>query len=438
VVFLCLEVVVRFVAWDVETWKIEPGLLAPPLVCVSWAERVNDQMVTGLLDRAAGLDFMQKRLEDPDVTVIAHNECFDGAVICSERPDLIPLVFKALREGRMRCTQVRQTLREIAQGRKQVNGKLLVFRGDQWAPCDYRLMTLSKVYLGKDRSLSKSDPNAWRLHYARLADVPVEKWPKDARDYAIEDAEDALEIFERQTSELGAVLPTEIEQTCAAFALHLMSCWGMRTDPTRVAELEKTITEAQRRNQKVLTKVKFLKPVRMSPGDVTNGDVPDWYEEVEKGRNLTKREAAEVVLAEGERLDTSGDKPRLVRTVRVPYRWGKDTKAIKAYVERVYGRKGKPVPRTETDEVATDKDAMYESGSRILKLVADGGGVDKIADTYLPVLKRGTSVPINCRYNVLVNSGRTSCSEPNIQNLPSGKRVGGVRECFIPRGSTDA
>jgi len=33
------------------------------------------------------------------------------------------------------------------------------------------------------------------------------------------------------------------------------------------------------------------------------------------------------------------------------------------------------------------------------------------------------------RYNLLVRTGRTSCSKPNIQNLP---RKGGVRECLIP------
>ncbi len=33
------------------------------------------------------------------------------------------------------------------------------------------------------------------------------------------------------------------------------------------------------------------------------------------------------------------------------------------------------------------------------------------------------------RFNVLVNTGRTSCSGPNLQNLP---RTHGIRECFVP------
>ena len=36
---------------------------------------------------------------------------------------------------------------------------------------------------------------------------------------------------------------------------------------------------------------------------------------------------------------------------------------------------------------------------------------------------------VHPRYNALVRTGRTSCSEPNIQNLP---RTGGIREAFVP------
>ena len=37
---------------------------------------------------------------------------------------------------------------------------------------------------------------------------------------------------------------------------------------------------------------------------------------------------------------------------------------------------------------------------------------------------------VHPRYNLLVNTGRTSCSSPNFQQLP---RIGGIREMFIPK-----
>lgn len=66
----------------------------------------------------------------------------------------------------------------------------------------------------------------------------------------------------------------------------------------------------------------------------------------------------------------------------------------------------------------------------IMHEVGDRSGVEKLLKTFIPVLLQGTQVPINPRWNVLVASGRTSCSKPNLQQLP---RKGGVRECFVPR-----
>ncbi|NDJ15658.1 MAG: hypothetical protein EBY17_31550 [Acidobacteriia bacterium] len=66
----------------------------------------------------------------------------------------------------------------------------------------------------------------------------------------------------------------------------------------------------------------------------------------------------------------------------------------------------------------------------VMHEVGDRSGVEKLLKTFIPVLLQGTQVPINPRWNVLVATGRTSCSKPNLQQLP---RKGGVRECFIPR-----
>ena len=54
----------------------------------------------------------------------------------------------------------------------------------------------------------------------------------------------------------------------------------------------------------------------------------------------------------------------------------------------------------------------------------------KLLTTYLPVLERAITEPVHPRYRVCVESGRTSCSGPNIQNLP---RSGGIREAFEAR-----
>ena len=54
--------------------------------------------------------------------------------------------------------------------------------------------------------------------------------------------------------------------------------------------------------------------------------------------------------------------------------------------------------------------------------------VDKLRTTYVRHLRDAGGV-VHPRYTLLVRTGRTSCSRPNIQNQP---RAGGIRECFIP------
>ena len=93
----------------------------------------------------------------------------------------------------------------------------------------------------------------------------------------------------------------------------------------------------------------------------------------------------------------------------------KDTKAIRAKVEAAY----KHPP--------TDRQTLNESGDDDLIALAALGAVDKLLKTYIPSLKKPTAHP---SYSLMMETGRTSSSKPNIQNLP---RAGGVRECYIPR-----
>jgi hypothetical protein len=53
---------------------------------------------------------------------------------------------------------------------------------------------------------------------------------------------------------------------------------------------------------------------------------------------------------------------------------------------------------------------------------------EKLRKTYVEKLGRSGGI-VHPRYTLLVRTGRTSCSSPNIQNLP---RDGGVRECVVP------
>lgn len=381
-----------------------------------------------LFNAADGAHEFEKLLTDTDVVLLFHNAPFDLAVLCARNPALLPHVFEAVSSGRIRDTRVRQELLDIHAGRKQDGGKVLVRREGQWFKADYSLAGLVKLHCGRDRTREKKDPTAWRTRFHELEDVPIPHWPREAYDYVIADAWDPIEVYRSQALEARKLrylatglaeeaVVNEVEQVQAAWALHLMAVWGIRTDREAVAQLEDRLLQEQKTTRARLQRSGLL-----------------------KARPSTAQERREG------KVDFVEAGPRGQRAMR----WATDKKRLAEYVQRVYERRGMTAPRTAPSarfplgQVSTDKDTLYQSGSLLLKLAADGGGVDKILTTYLPALKQGTLAPINVRYSVLKNSGRTAAFGEknretgevmgcNIQNLPTGRRVGGVRECFVPR-----
>ncbi len=105
------------VAWDTETWRIAPGRLAPPLVCVSFAWRAAGKLTSVLLDRPTGVELLRLLLRsDRQPQLVAHNGAYDAAVLIAAAADLEVDVWRAYDDGRMRCTKVRELLLAIARG----------------------------------------------------------------------------------------------------------------------------------------------------------------------------------------------------------------------------------------------------------------------------------------------------------------------------------
>lgn len=379
----------RYVSCDVETFLIKPGVLAPRLVCMSVAE---EGQPTALYDAVTACLVFRRLLRDPDVTIVGHNVAYDMLVLTLSA-DTMADTFTAYDANRITDTKIRQELLDIAAGRTAgTGGYNMVFRGGQYVKAGYSLADLEKLHLGIDRSAEKHNEDAWRFKYASLIDIPVHHWPAEAVQYAKADADNTLRVYQAQ----GARVPDEEEQVRAAWALHLTAWRGMRVDPERVAALDERMQGLRQANRRRLIQAGLLKPKKLMPAQIRDGKKPDFEE---------------------------GGKP---------YVYSKDMARIKEYTQRVYRRQALPVPMTDKGAVCTDKDSLVESGSRLLATLAEGGGADKIINTYLPALKTGLVAPINTHYNVLVNSGRCSAARPSLQNVPSGRRVGGVRECFVP------
>ena len=102
----------------------------------------------------------------------------------------------------------------------------------------------------------------------------------------------------------------------------------------------------------------------------------------------------------------------------------RDDKRVREYAESVGVAK-----RTAKGKISLSAEALADIKDEALQGLATYLGWAKLETTYLPVVQAGTQAPVQARYGI-VESGRTSCSRPNLQNLP---RNGAVRECFVPR-----
>lgn len=229
----------------------------------------------------------------------------------------------------------------------------------------------------KEKIEGKHGPDVWRLRYAELKDTPVSDWPIAASEYALNDARYTLRLtLAQMASYCESVTAGEMHRQCRAdFALHLTAAWGLRTNAQSVAAL-KTRLKAH---------VDAALPALKADGIIR----PNGTQNMERTESLVR--AAYAALGdECTMYMTPGGKPK------------------------------------------TDKGAMEDCKHVCPTLALYHEVAEDWAelDNRIPVLEQGVTLPINCRYDVLKDTGRTSASNPPIQQQP---RRHGVRECFEAR-----
>jgi len=364
---------VRNLSFDTETELIAPGRYAPRLICGSF---YDGDFSPWLELRAGTIKTIGDALEDSETRIIGLNLAFDLAVVCQAEPALLPTVFDALDAGRFWDVGLFERLKAIALNHFRLDPQI-------GRRPSFSLAELSSKYLGKDRSVEKNDPNSWRLRYAELDGIPLEKWPQAAKSYALDDAKDPFEIYEKQARE--GTPPLFKETHSHAFALHLMAAWGIRTDPAAVAALKKRLQE----------RVDAATPQLIASGILRENGSENTNET--KKRVLAALGSAAPLTKSGEKLASERD---LTEDERIKY-----TKTSADVLEEC----GRDPALSLRLDIAKDRDEL---------------------SNFVPRLELGTVHPINARFSVLVSTGRTACSKPNLQNNP---RRSGVRECFVPR-----
>ena len=210
------------VSFDTETHMSQPGLVLPPIVCVSYATESGCHIVS----KETGLARLRAWLLDPKVHLIGCNIAYDMGCAAVAQNDLLPLIFAAYDDGRVHDIAIREALIDIAKGE-------LVDHGDEGIGVRYGMRLLVSRYF--DLDISEEKTGGGRKRYAELEFVPMTKWPWLARRYPMRDVAFPLEIFQLQ--EGGQNLHAEPHECRAAFALQLCSAWGIRANGDAVKAL---------------------------------------------------------------------------------------------------------------------------------------------------------------------------------------------------------
>lgn len=417
------------IAFDTETKLFEDGCVCPPVVCGSFCMFNDETDLLGapfVLARAdgqiaAGLHEMFDAAIDGRARLVGHNIAYDLAVSAEFDPSLMPKIWRALELGRIHDTGIRERLLLLS-----TTGNLdyLEVRPGVNIKLTFSLAELEKLYIGRDRSGDKDDEDAWRTNYHMLIDVPLARWPAEAIKYAADDAEGTLLVFLRQEQkarEGGGSLTTETFQVGVAFALQLMSVYGVAID-----EQMRDLVAARLREERAPERMKTL----LSLGVLTPAKPPRAYK---NGKGWTK----------GKKESCS-------------------TKKLQALIEEVCLAHGLEVPRNEPTEKALEKDPNAIGNVSYSKDTLEDiahlhpaleeyqyrAYLDKLVTTELPRMSGPVVYP---QFNVLVSTGRTSSfaskkyASANIQNVSSVKKLQSaedgeesgeeinIRHCYVAR-----
>lgn len=428
--------------WDLETELWGPGRIAPRPLCASFARLREDRTVETSLVANGDADFadaLRMVFAGPH-HVVGHNiGNYDISCVAAHYPDLVPLIFKALEEGRLHDTKIREKILDLSIGGEIEFDAL---PDGTFQKRLFSLAELEKRYIGRDRSAAKDDDDAWRGNYIMLDGRRAEDYPAEAARYAMEDAEGALLVYYHQEARCsleGGSLATAEFHVGIQHCLRLMSCWGMAVDPVKKAEIE-----AQLREELNPVRLRHLlaEKILWPPGS----------------KRPTKRKRSDGSIAEGYKT---------VKKEEI------SESALRDLIVAVCEEHGIEVKMTDPSDshpdgqVAKDKNFLQEIAHLhpALEEYQYRQYLGKLVTTELP--RMGDSI-LYPAFNVPVASGRTSSYDPfssdrkkkaakddptiyysaNVQNVAAVKKLHdehgnprgevNVRECYVARGYPEA
>jgi hypothetical protein len=439
------------VSFDLETHQVQPGLVAPPIVCGSVGWREGGKYTGRILDVPTARDLYRKLLRDPTRIIVGANIAYDNICLIVDAArngddweELVQLVFQAYQDHRFFDVLIVQALDGIAKGNLGQHPKTLKdLTNEEGKPTKrYNLYNVTEIQTGRDTAKALG---RWRRSYALLENIPIEQWPLDALQYPVDDACNTLECADLQLQNCENLHDVAF-QCYTDFCLKLGAAWSFVTDKAAVDALEASATQGRPEAAK-----QFL-----AAGFIREGKEKDYSENQSVVRRATALAfgcggQCPVCLGVGQVGTTSkctrckvsagvdpkgGPCSKCNGVGRVPAKKGKNCVACGA---TGLDTKSAPVPLTDPSDkfpegqIQIGRDALIESGDDLLIEYAEFKELDKLGSTYIPFLRgghdeQGNPRPVKLSPNALVDTGRTSYGVEH--QLPRGM---GVRECIVAR-----
>jgi DNA polymerase I-like protein with 3'-5' exonuclease and polymerase domains len=372
----------RLIGIDTETTPIEPNTV-PRLILAS----VSDGEQHYVLPRDRIVPFL--RLHD-DRVYAAHNATFDHWVLVSWLGEDAELWWQIVDPGRLRCMDLMEQL-------------ILLAKFDNH-PRPHSLDKLAQHYLDVEL-FGKDDPR--RTQFSLIENIPLDQVAPWFLQYAAQDAIAVVKIYRQQRVRARHLQPdpadllpdakrkygllSEIIQVKGAIVLDRISRAGMHLDTER---LEPTRAELREKVFGLVEELESAAPVPV-------------VKRYKQARFITDTNR-------GYKLNSSGT-PQI------------DEKAIRELFQQVADQHGLKPPQSNTGQLSLTKHCWsdHRELSPIVDAFLELKAQSKLYGFFIGLDGRR----IHPEYVPFVRSGRVSCRNPNIQQLP---RSGGVREVFVP------
>jgi hypothetical protein len=490
----------RVIGFDSETERFRVAVMAPPAVCFQFAE-VHAGGAVGrgevLLARDA-LDSLVAHVSDPNTLLVGAETSYDVLVSVTTADvqrarwgkgitghELLARWCAAYDADRVTDVLLRQKLLDLARGCYRYE------RNDAGAVVgvnSYGLASVAWRHCGID--LNKQNP--WRLRYSELADVPIAQWPPDAYEYARDDAVATAAVWPAQyrpSLRVNQNFPgkgpaeafrDEFRQARGALWLKAMSVYGLRTDPKAIASFEHYVQDQYVRCCTELLDYKLIRKeyvkdragleAYLARKQLTGHfiaqkpDAPPAFSfsaaNLDKAIDASKDQSLALLRAGA--LTSA----QLIQEGIIRVKISKDTKAATARMLLVNpnAERTEPSKTAPSGNIRLDKDSCLATGDAALTAYAEYSHLGKQLSTDLKILRRGVDLPIHSHFEPLLETGRTSSADPNVQNQARGGEVrcpacqgvsahqpgpeqwhcwtcenagtisaAGARECFVPR-----